>query len=253
MSMVFSEKIELLRKAIGLPQTEFAVEIGVSINTYKGIVKRGSSPRFELVEQISQRWPCYALWLMTDEDAPLAGQYLPESDPKGVAAMRAAYQVVDVVGRDLDEAVVRPEAIERVAFLHTCDVPYSARSERLLTTTAYHRGKFASSAPKGDSNFGTGMMLVLRGSSGAGFKRVVLVESGNFDLREIAEKGGVFGLLGDFQRWFATKGIRQFDIYGVHPKTLWAACTEMDELRTSDLYEAPQDIQESFNTWCASF
>jgi transcriptional regulator with XRE-family HTH domain len=253
MSISFSEKIELLRKAIGLSQAEFAAQVGVSVNTYKGMVKRGSSPRFELVEQISQRWPCYALWLMTGEDAPMAGQYLPESDPDGVATVQAAYQVIDVVGRDLDEAIVRAEAIERVAFLHTCEVPYSERSERLLTTTAYHRGKFASSVPKGDSNFGTGMMLVLRGSSGAGFKRVVLVESGNFDLREIAEKGGVFGLLGDFQRWFAAKGIRQFDIYGIHPKTLWAACSEMDELRTSDLYDAPLDVQESFSTWCASF
>jgi len=253
MSMAFSEKIELLRKAIGLSQPDFADQIGVSINTYKGIIKRGSSPRFELVQQISDRWPCYALWLMTDEDAPLSGQFMPDLDAKGVASEKTAYQVVDVIGRDLDESIVRPEVIERVAFLQTCDVPYSSRSERLLTTTMYHRGKFASSVPMGDSNFGTGMMFVLRGKSGAGFKRVVLVEGGNFDLSEIEGKSAISGLLGDYKRWFSDKGVRQFEVYGIHPKTLWAACSGLDELRAEDLYEPPTDVLESFSRWCAGF
>ena len=132
-------------------------------------------------------------------------------------------------------------------------IPFSLRSERLLTTTSYHRGKFASSIPVGDSNFGTGMMLVLRGRTGAGFKRVVLVEDGYFDLREIEQKGGIFGLLGDFQNWLSSNGIRQFDIAGVHPKTLWAACTGMDELRAEDLHSAPSDVEKSFSMWCKSF
>lgn len=70
MSIAIFEKIEKVRAAESLTQAEFALKIGVSVNTLIAMKSRGSSPRFEVVEKVAEVWPQYAYWLITDRTDP---------------------------------------------------------------------------------------------------------------------------------------------------------------------------------------
>lgn len=70
MSTHFGEKIELIRKAEDISQAELCLRIEVSLNTYRGIIKRGNSARIEVLEKIAKTWPQYAYWLATGDVSP---------------------------------------------------------------------------------------------------------------------------------------------------------------------------------------
>lgn len=117
LSTVFAEKIEALRAELCLSQPEFAMEIGVSINTYKGIIKRGSSPRFELVQQIATRWPQYAYWLLTDK-THWPRHLAPGQNDQSVLRF---FEFVDNVSPEIDDLMTKPEWFGRLVFLQCSD------------------------------------------------------------------------------------------------------------------------------------
>lgn len=61
----------MIKSVEGLTNPEFAEKIGVSENTLKGIWKRGSTPKGDILEKVTAVWPEYAYWLLTGkEDLP---------------------------------------------------------------------------------------------------------------------------------------------------------------------------------------
>jgi transcriptional regulator with XRE-family HTH domain len=246
------ERIARLRDSLGLTRERFEEITQISRNTIRAIETKGVTPRSDVLVKISQAWPCYALWLLTGEDAPLAGQFSPIKTSEDLDNESLAYQIIDVIDRNLDQSIVKPSTIEKVIFLQTADVPVSDKIKRLLNTTIYHRGKFAQPIVE-NANFGTAVLLVVSGTNPAGFKRAVLVKDGSFDLNEIEQKDGIFGLLGDIKRWFESNGIRRFEIAAVSHQTLAALERETEELKLADIYQAPASVNTSFKMWCEAF
>lgn len=119
MSIPIHEKIERIRTSEGLSQPEFAELIGLSINTYKGIVKRGSSPRFEVVEQIAARWPQYAYWLLTSDVIA----------PSHISPMQNEQSVIRIFERlnnpepVVTELMTKSEWLTGLTFLQSIDNP----------------------------------------------------------------------------------------------------------------------------------
>jgi transcriptional regulator with XRE-family HTH domain len=252
MSMEIFEKIAKLRASLGLTRERFGEAVDISVNTIRAIETKGVTPKSDVLEKIVARWPCYALWLLTEEDAPLAGQFSPVEKIGDLEYENVAYEIIDVIDRNLDQTIVKAESIEKVIFLQTCDVPTSDKVERILNTTVYHLGKIGRRENQ-DVEFGTSVLLVIKGLSRGGFKRGVLVKSGYFDIREIESKEGIHGVINDFKIWFEKNGIKEFEINSVNVKTLWAIESELNELKISDLYSAPEEAMKSFNVWCESF
>ncbi|WP_370981012.1 helix-turn-helix transcriptional regulator [Agaribacterium sp. ZY112] len=119
MSIPIHEKIERIRAAVGLSQADFAELVGLSVNTLKAIVKRGSSPRFEVVEQIARRWPQYAYWLLT-------GQTMSPSHVSPLQADQLIYRVFDSANNPepvVSELMVKPEFLTQLIFLQCIDEP----------------------------------------------------------------------------------------------------------------------------------
>lgn len=253
MSISIAEKIEKVRAESGLTQPEFADEIGVSINTYKAIIKRGSSPRFEIVERVAARWPKYALWLVLEEEARTAGQIAPGSFVGLRPEYVASYQIIDCIDRKPESSIVQPTEIDHAIFLHTSsEIEVSTRVRRFIESDDYRKRAFAVS-PKDYNSCGTAMLLVLRNQLRDRISRAVLVKDGFFDIREIGQKAGIYGLLGTYRAWFEANGIRRFDIVGVNPFALDEANQESGEISVEDLKEAPTDTLSSFEMWQASF
>jgi len=253
MSIAMHEKITILRDRLGLSRPVFADATGIPVNTIKSIEQKGVVPRADLVEKIARRWPEYALWLLIEEDAPIAGQFTP-SLYSGIKKDEVeSYQIIDIVDRNLDVSVVKPSEIDFAIFLQTSsNVPASSKVSRIINSTSVHQGVFAAS-PRDYNSQGTGMLLVVRGDGQAGVRRGVLVKDGCFDIREIEQKGDACGLLGIFQAWFDRHGIRKFDIAGVNFNTIDAVDLGMGELKRSDLYDAPDDTHISFEMWQKHF
>lgn len=250
--MSISERISQLRQAIGISRKEFGQILGISFRTLEGIEQRGNVPKSDILVKISEKWPSYSLWLLTGEDAPLVGQLSPIQKKEGFSGSDLSYQIIDVIDRNLDKSIVKSDCIEKVIFLHTDNVPVSKKTNRILDTF-HSKQKSVLTQSEHVITSGTGMLLVISGEPISGFKRAVLVKDGLFDIREIERKQGIYGLLGDYKRWFDENGIRKFEIASVHHKTLLALRIESDELRSDDLYPISNDIKPSFTQWCESF
>lgn len=69
MSTPVFKKVEMIREAERLSQAELCDRLDISLNSYKGMIKRGSSS-FEIVEKIANEWPQYAYWLLTEKTNP---------------------------------------------------------------------------------------------------------------------------------------------------------------------------------------
>jgi len=252
MSISIAEKIEKIRIEKGLTQPVFADEIEVSVNTYRAILKRGSSPRFDVVEKVAKRWPDYALWLLIEEDAPLAGQHIPGANIRASRGAPWCYQIVDILDRNLDASVIRPSVIDSAIFLHTTtEVPVSKRAQRIIDQMGW--GTVNVPFPRDYNSEGTAILLTVAGDVGSGVKRAVLLPNEAFDLREIEQKGGVFGSLLELKNWLDTNGIRKFEVVGISEKTIKAVVAGMGEIKLSELQSPPEDVRESFNLWCKSF
>ena len=78
--MELSEKIKLIRVSEGFSQPKLSKKLGIPLNTIGNyeLEKRKVSAEFLL--KISEHFPQYALWLMTDTTAPEVGQISPEQD-----------------------------------------------------------------------------------------------------------------------------------------------------------------------------
>lgn len=112
MSIPIHEKIEMIRAGKGMTQQELSEALGISINTLKGMLRRGSSPKFEVIEKIGQLWPEYAYWLLTEKTSPpmhcAPAGFMPETN----------YKIIDVVFADgMHRGLVRPETMGRLKFL----------------------------------------------------------------------------------------------------------------------------------------
>ncbi len=85
MSTIFGEKIRLIRKEEGLTQPEFAEITGISLNTIKNFEVKGREITSQnlLIITNHPRFQKYALWLMTDQVAPEAGQISPAVEQEG--------------------------------------------------------------------------------------------------------------------------------------------------------------------------
>ncbi|MBU71299.1 helix-turn-helix transcriptional regulator [Spongiibacter sp.] len=178
MSISIAEKIEKIRVESGLTQPEFADEVGISINTYKAILKRGSSPRFEVVEKIAKRWPKYSLWLLTGNAEPENQQYFPGHSFGDTG--KAVYHVVDRVdARFMDRCVVKSEAIDRLIFIQNSEDEYDLGAILLVDNQIMYR----ISARENDSG-------------------IVWVSTGNMSF--VSEGGGRLALSA-FRRWLVEK------------------------------------------------
>ena len=69
MSTPVFKKIEMVREAGGLSQPDICELLGISLNSYKGMIKRGSAS-FEIIEKVAREWPQYAYWLLTEKTNP---------------------------------------------------------------------------------------------------------------------------------------------------------------------------------------
>ncbi len=246
------ERIKILRESLGLTRNGMEERTGIPAQTFASIELRGRSPGGETLQKLAESLPCYALWLLIGEDAPLAGQFSPIKTSEDLDNESLAYQIIDVIDRNLDQSIVKPTTIEKVVFLQTADVPVSSKIKRLLNTAIYHRGKYAQPIVE-NANSGTAVLLIVTGTNPSGFKRAVLVKDGSFDLHEIEQKDGIFGLLGDMKRWFENNGIRRFEIAAVNHQTLATLERETDELKLADIYQAPASVNTSFKMWCEAF
>lgn len=118
MSTTISEKIEMIRVREGLTQPDFADAVGVSINTYKGILKRGSSPRFDVIQKIASKWPKYSLWLLTGAVEPENKQVAPTDE--SVSAASALFRVVDRVdARFMGSCIIKADSLTKLLFVQS--------------------------------------------------------------------------------------------------------------------------------------
>ena len=118
MSMSIVEKIERIRGETGLSQPDFAEKIGISINTYKSLLKRNGAPRFDLVETIAAIWPEYSLWLLTNKVEPENGQLEPSVVKTANLVHR--FNIVDSAdARFMESCVIKPESLKRLIFIQS--------------------------------------------------------------------------------------------------------------------------------------
>jgi len=115
MSNDLAQKIRLVRDSCGMSRQVFASEIGVSSRTIEAIENKGSIPRGDVLEKIAQRWPRYALWLLTDKVEPPA-QIRPFMDEVSVI------RVCDRLRRPRPEEtnfMIKPDWFDQVLFLQS--------------------------------------------------------------------------------------------------------------------------------------
>lgn len=79
--MEIGEKIKKVREAEGMAQFDFAVATGINIATVRNCeqgrrLSIGSNELLKITQH--PRFMKYALWLMTDQTAPEAGQISPD-------------------------------------------------------------------------------------------------------------------------------------------------------------------------------
>lgn len=86
--MSIAERIRPIREAESISQADFAIEVGVNIGTLRNW-EQGRSAGIGSVElekiTTHQRFKKYALWLVTGEVAPEAGQISPEIEKQRTA------------------------------------------------------------------------------------------------------------------------------------------------------------------------
>ncbi len=256
MSTSLQERIKVLRESIGLSRSLMSDKTGIPAQTFASIELRGRSPSGETLQKIAESMPEFACWLLTEEDAPLAGQF----SPLELHNDNQAYQIVDVIdARDMDQMVVKTSAIEKAVFLVTGNVPVSPKVKRLATSYLHRSdiGYWSNEPFTGgiNTNFGTAILLVLkpRRANVEKFRRAVLVQDDSFDLLEIEKKGGIFGLLKDLKVWFDQHAIRRFEIKSVNRLALHVIEFGLVELKSTDIHEAPESSKKSFEIWCESF
>ena len=120
MSTSFVEKIEKIRGETGLSQSDFSEKIGISINTYKSLLKRNGAPRFELIESIAAIWPEYCLWLLTDQIEPDNGQFKPSINQDD--QFTDCFNIVDSAdARFMDKCATKAEALKKLIFIQNAE------------------------------------------------------------------------------------------------------------------------------------
>lgn len=120
MSTAIARKFEYICKEKGLSQQEFAQKVGISINTLKGIIKRNSSPRVDVVEKVALVWPEYSLWLLTGMTEPGRGQISPASTE--TMDFTNHFIIVDSVdARFMDKCIVKPIAFKKIIFIQNSE------------------------------------------------------------------------------------------------------------------------------------
>ena len=115
MSIAISEKIELIRKAEDLSQAELCMKLNLSLNTFKAIIKRGSSPRFDFIERVITTYPQYAAYLC-GLDILHVKQRNPESNESNSLDYWKIIQQLRM-SELKNKLVVRPEWIEKLIFI----------------------------------------------------------------------------------------------------------------------------------------
>ena len=72
------EKIRTIRESLNLGRHDFSIKAGLVKGTLTNIETGRQDPSYKTLEAITNTWPQYALWLMTGETIPDAGQISPE-------------------------------------------------------------------------------------------------------------------------------------------------------------------------------
>ena len=117
MSTELHEKLIVIKSVEGLTNAEFAEKIAVSENTLKGIWKRGSTPKGDILEKVAAVWPEYAFWLITGKE------HLPRHiSPANKNAVNELTRLVDVI-HDVGslEGSIRAEWFTDLIFLQVSD------------------------------------------------------------------------------------------------------------------------------------
>ncbi|ANE57475.1 helix-turn-helix transcriptional regulator [Methylomonas sp. DH-1] len=72
------EKIRAIRNAEGMNRTELEAVTNIPAKTWANIENGQQKANEDHLLAITNAWPKYALWLMTDQTAPEIGQISPE-------------------------------------------------------------------------------------------------------------------------------------------------------------------------------
>ncbi|WP_439413068.1 helix-turn-helix transcriptional regulator [Enterobacter ludwigii] len=85
MSSSYGKKLREIRLAEGLTQPKFAELTGVSLGTIRNYETGQTEVGLQVLSKVLAHplFEKYALWLMTDKSAPVAGQISPPLSPDG--------------------------------------------------------------------------------------------------------------------------------------------------------------------------
>lgn len=84
MSTLTGKKIRQIRESLGLGRQEFCDQTGIAKGTLVHIETGKHEPNLKAVKAITNVWPEYTMWLMTDTTIPEAGQISPEIEERRV-------------------------------------------------------------------------------------------------------------------------------------------------------------------------
>lgn len=76
--MGINKRIETFRLAQGMNRKEFAKELSVTVRIIEGIESEGISPKGEMLERFSEKWPEHILWLITGSISSKLKQKMPD-------------------------------------------------------------------------------------------------------------------------------------------------------------------------------
>lgn len=85
MSSDYEKKLKMIRKAEGMTQKAFSELLGISLGSVKNYEAGHVGIGLKTMEVVLRhpQFSKYALWMMTDQVAPAAGQISPTLSPDG--------------------------------------------------------------------------------------------------------------------------------------------------------------------------
>lgn len=93
--MTLQEKIRLIRNACGLSQAKFSKKFDIPMKNIANYESGARKVSAEYLLKISEIFPEFSLWLMTDKTAPEVGQISPDQEKPDLMSMGVPKKLVD--------------------------------------------------------------------------------------------------------------------------------------------------------------
>ncbi|MDF1694107.1 MAG: helix-turn-helix transcriptional regulator [Zhongshania sp.] len=223
--MEIHEKIEEVKKYLGLSQAELCDKIGVPLNSYKTMMKRKSAPNFEAIAALGELCPMFSLWLLTGRIDPENGQVNPFYD-RGEPENRM-YRIVDSVdARFMGRGVVKPLSFKKLIFVQSDGNEYDLAALLTIDNDLMYR------------------ISVREWDLGA-----VWVAAGNMSF--VSEGGGKLALR-EFRRWLAEENldlIENAEYFRVDAEKFESIWKELKLTKTALVLEDREILVERFKSW----